>query len=80
MNDIVPPTPEEALAAKRYTVINLVRLGSIVAVALGIAIAQEALALPYALGIAIALAGLVAFFFGPPLLVRRWKASEREDS
>ena len=80
MSEITPPTPEEAIAAKRYTVMNLVRLGSIVGVVLGIAIAQGALELPYPLGVALAAAGLLAFFFGPPLLVRRWKASDREGS
>ena len=80
MSEITPPTPEEAVAAKRYTVMNLVRLGSVVGVVLGIAIAQGALELPYALGVALAAAGLLAFFFGPPWLVRRWKASDREGS
>lgn len=74
----MPPTPEEALAAKRYTVMNLVRLGAIVAVMLGLAITQELAALPYALGVVIALGGLLAFFFGPPLLVRRWKAKDED--
>jgi hypothetical protein len=77
MSEIQPPTPEEAVAAKRYTVMNLVRLGSVVGVVLGIAIAQGALALPYALGVLLAAAGLLAFFFGPPWLARRWKASDR---
>lgn len=71
------PTPEETLAAKRYGVINLVRIGSIAAVVLGIAIAQKALDLPYVLGVGLALAGLIAFFFGPALLAKRWKASDR---
>jgi uncharacterized membrane protein YhaH (DUF805 family) len=77
MSKDTPPTPAEAQAAKRYTVMNLVRLASVFAVILGIAIAQGALALPYALGVVIALGGALAFFFGPTLLVRRWKAGDR---
>lgn len=72
------PTREEAQAAKRYTVMNLVRLGAIVAVMAGIATAQGLVALPYALGVGIALAGLLAFFFAPALMAKRWKASDRE--
>lgn len=77
MSEIKPPTREETVAAKRYTVMNLVRLGSIVGVVLGIAIAQGVLELPYTLGVALAAAGLLAFFFAPPWLARRWKASDR---
>lgn len=77
MSQTPAPTPEETVAAKRYTVMNLVRIGSIAAVVVGIAIAQGALSLPYALGVGIALAGLLAFFFGPALLAKRWKAKDR---
>ena len=80
MSEFPPPTPEEAVAARRYTVMNLVRLGSVVSVVLGIAIAQGALALPYALGVALAATSLLVFFFGPPWLARRWKSSDREGS
>ena len=73
----VSPTPEEATAAKRYTVMNMVRLASIPAVIGGIAIAQGVVDLPYALGVALAAAGLFAFFFVPSLLAKRWKAGDR---
>lgn len=72
------PTPEEATAAKRYTVMNLVRLASIPAVIAGLAIARGALDLPYALGVVLAVAGLFAFFFVPALLAKRWKAGDRQ--
>ncbi|UAB79084.1 hypothetical protein INR77_05185 [Erythrobacter sp. SCSIO 43205] len=75
MSDL--PSDEEAMAAKRYTVMNIVRLASIPAVLLGIAIAQGAIELPYALGVVLAIAGLLAFFFVPALLAKRWKASDR---
>lgn len=77
MSETPPPTTEEAKAAKRYTVMNLVRVGAIVVVLSGIAIAQGAVDLPYALGVVLAAAGLFGFFFVPPLLVRRWKAGDR---
>ena len=77
MSEITPPTPDEALAAKRYTVMNLVRLVAVLAVIFGIAIAQGVIALPYALGVVVAIGGVLAFFFGPSLLVRRWKADDR---
>ncbi|KEO90318.1 hypothetical protein EH31_09520 [Erythrobacter longus] len=80
MSNAPAPTPEEAIAAKRYMVMNLVRLGAIVAVGLGIAIARDVIALPYALGVGLALAGLVTFFFLPVTLAKRWKAGDREMS
>lgn len=80
MSDVTPPTHDEVVAAKRYTVMNLVRLGSILALVLGIAIAQGVVDLPYALGVVLAVAGVIAFFFGPPMLVKRWKAGDRKAS
>ncbi len=73
------PTPQEATAARRYTVMNLVRLASVPAVVGGIAIAQGLVDLPYALGVALAAAGLFAFFFVPALLAKRWKAADRNE-
>jgi hypothetical protein len=70
-------TPEEREAAARYTMMNVTRIASILAVVAGIATAQGALDLPYALGVVLAVAGMLAFFFGPPLLARRWKAKDR---
>lgn len=71
------PTPEERQAAERYGTLQWLRLGSLGLVIMGIAIANEVLPAPYVLGWVAAVAGLVAFFFGPPLLVRRWKESDR---
>ena len=73
-------TPEEALAAKRYYILGAVRIGALVAVILGIAIARALIEAPYALGVALAVTGLVAFFFAPPLLAKSWKAKDREQS
>lgn len=70
-------TPEEATARKRYMVMNLVRIGSIGAIIFGLATAQGAIDAPYPLGVISAVAGVAAFFFGPPMLARRWKQSDR---
>lgn len=77
MSSKPPPTPEEAEAVKRYNIMTLVRFGAALPVMAGLAIAQGLVDLPYLLGVVMALAGLAAFFFGPPLLVRRWKAADR---
>lgn len=68
----------ESVAAGRYTVLNLLRLGAVIAVALGIAMARGAVPGPYPLGAVLAIAGLAAFFFGPYILVKRWKARDKE--
>lgn len=71
------PTPEERQAAGRYSLLHLVRIVSLGLVITGIAIANAVLPAPYALGVVLAVGGLVAFFFAPPVLVRRWKAGDR---
>lgn len=71
------PTDGEARARQRYGMMNAVRIGGLVLVLLGIAIAQGVVALPYPLGVVLAVGGLVGFFFAPPLLARRWKAADR---
>ena len=70
----VPHDPAEALARKRYIVLNVLRIGSLAAVLLGIAIARGVVDAPYALGVAMAVTGLLAFFFAPRQLARKWKA------
>lgn len=75
-----PVDPAETIAAKRYYVMNAIRVGSLAAVILGIAIARALIEAPYALGVALAVTGLVAFFFAPPLLAKSWKAKDREKS
>jgi drug/metabolite transporter (DMT)-like permease len=73
-------TPEEeALAARRFMLLGLVRLGAIVTLIFGLAIVREVIAVNHWLGIVIAVAGMLAFFFAPPLLAKRWKASDRGD-
>lgn len=68
---------DERKAALRYFLMNAVRIGSLGAVILGIMIVRSIAAGPYWLGAGLALAGMIAFFFAPPLLAKRWKAGDR---
>ncbi|MDJ0641506.1 MAG: hypothetical protein QNJ15_01700 [Erythrobacter sp.] len=73
-----PVDPAEAQAAKRFYTMGAVRIGSLAAVILGIAIARAVIEAPYALGVVLAVGGMLAFFFGPPVLAKNWKAKDRE--
>lgn len=77
MTNTPPADQDEAVAARRFMTMNAVRIGSLVAVILGIAIARAAIELPYWLGVGLAVGGMLAFFFGPPTLAKRWKAGDR---
>ena len=72
-----PPTDPEAQAKTRYGTMQLVRILSLGAVLLGIAISRDVVPAPFWLGAGLAVAGLIGFFFGPPLMVRRWKEADR---
>ena len=67
----------EALAKERYLIMNLVRVAAIITLIAGLAIARDVIPAPWVLGAAMAVGGMVSFFFGPPLLARRWKAQDR---
>lgn len=68
---------DEARARQRYGIMNGLRIGGLALVMFGIAIARGVVALPYPLGVVLAVGGLIGFFFAPPLLARRWKAADR---
>ncbi len=68
----------ETVAARRYTIMNLVRIVAIAAAALGIGIARDAFPGPYPLGVVLAVAGVAGFFFGPYILVKRWKVRDNQ--
>ncbi|MEO1047192.1 MAG: hypothetical protein AAFR32_08610 [Pseudomonadota bacterium] len=72
-----PLDPTEAEARARYMWLNAARIGGIAATIAGIAGTRGIIPLPYALSVAIAVGGILAFFFGPPALVKRWKAKDR---
>lgn len=66
----------EARARNGYFIINAVRLSGIALVLLGLAIARGLIDLPWAVGAVIAVVGLVAFFFLPRIVARRWKSGD----
>lgn len=67
---------ERERAQQRFFWLQLTRFAAIGAMMLGIAITQEALDAPYWLGLALVVAALGTFFFGPPMLARRFKARD----
>ena len=76
-----PPTnPEDReaqeLAQYRYGLLHIVRIFALGAVIGGIAIANAVLPAPYWFGVVLAVSGMIAFFFAPPLLAKRWKAGD----
>lgn len=72
-----PQNQEQERAQFRYGLLHLVRIFALGLVIMGFAIANEVLPAPYFLSWVFAVVGLVAFFFGPPLLSKRWKTQDR---
>jgi len=72
-----PIDEAETRARARYMVLNLMRIGAIAIAIAGFAGANGALPLPYIPSVVIAVCGIFAFFFAPPLMVKRWKAGDR---
>ncbi|MEP5937097.1 MAG: hypothetical protein ABJ239_02115 [Erythrobacter sp.] len=71
-----PPVDPEALAKQRFMLLNLVRLMGLAAVLIGIAITQGAIDLPFAVGVVLAVFGLLEFFLMPNILAKNWKSDE----
>lgn len=71
-----PLDPAEEKARQRYIIMNVARITSIAVLMIGIAGARGILPLPYALGVVLAVAGMLSFFFAPPMLAKRWKAQD----
>lgn len=69
----------EAQARRRYIIMNVVRIGGLGLLLMGVAITRGALPvrLPWALGAGLAVLGLLEFFFLPAILAKRWKAGDR---
>lgn len=72
--------PEHARDRRRYVLMNAARLGGLGLVMLGFAITRDLVPLPFAAGAVLAVAGLLGFFFAPPLLAKRWKAQDYDHS
>ncbi|MEE4539005.1 MAG: hypothetical protein V2J51_11010 [Erythrobacter sp.] len=70
--------PESERAGRRFYLLQAVRVGSLAAVMLGIAMARGVAPGPWLLGAALSLGGIIAFFFAPPLLARRFKAHDAQ--
>lgn len=70
----------EARARQRFIVLNALRFSGIALVLIGIALARGHIipGLPWQVGGVIALAGLIDFFFAPPLIARAWRRQDEE--
>jgi hypothetical protein len=66
----------EAQARGRYIVLNAVRFSGLAMLMIGLAIARGVIDAPYWLGVALAVAGLLDFFFAPRLLARGWASQD----
>lgn len=69
---------DETRARQRFIILNAVRIGGLGMLLAGIAIARGVIPGPYALGAALAVAGLLDFYFGPRLIARSWKADDKD--
>jgi hypothetical protein len=65
---------EEARARTVFILITAVRFSGIALIMLGFAIAERVIDLPWIVGVVLALAGFIDFFFVPRLIARRWNA------
>lgn len=66
----------QKLARQRFVLINLTRLGGLALVMFGLAITQGVIDLPRESGMAIAVIGMLEFYFVPWLLSKRWRSEE----
>ncbi len=67
----------EALAKRRFMVMNFLRLISLGCVLFGIAASQGAVEFPREAGIVLAVVGLIGFFLGPNFIARGWRSDDR---
>lgn len=72
------PSPEEDARAKgRFMVINLMRIGGIAMILMGIAVVQRMIALPDWAGYLLIALGMMETFLVPTLLARVWSSNDR---
>lgn len=76
MNRQTPRELADARAGQRFIVMNVARFGGVAMVMLGIAIIQQVIDLPFALGVVLAVIGFVDFFVLPVVLARAWKSQD----
>lgn len=65
---------DESTAARRYWLLQFIRLGGLALVLIGAAIATYRIDAPMAAGAAAMIAGVACFFFVPRTLAKMWKA------
>ena len=68
---------DDARTMRRWWGLQLVRFGGLALVILATLIVGGTVRAPEALGWALLLAGMVAFFFGPKLLAARWRSPDK---
>ena len=71
-----PQDEAEGLAKQRFMLLNLVRLMGLAMVLVGIDITQCAIDLPYAVGVVLAIFGLLELFLMPNIIAKSWKSNE----
>lgn len=72
------PSPEEDARAKgRFMVINLMRIGGIAMILMGIAVLQSMISLPDWTGYLLIVLGMMETFLVPTLLARVWSSNNR---
>jgi threonine/homoserine efflux transporter RhtA len=68
---------DDALARRRYGLIQGTRLAGIAALLVGLAVLTKTLVWPQALGAVLVVAGAFGTFLAPVLLARRWSSRRR---
>ena len=69
--------PTNDAAQLRYQIISLIRLMAAAQVVLGVVIIGGKLGLPYVVGAALVLTGVLEFFLIPRLVAGRWKSPDQ---
>ena len=69
-------TEDDARARNRFMVLNLVRLGGLALILVGIAVHYGKIAAPEPVAYALVIAGFADFFFVPNMLARSWRTRD----
>lgn len=64
-------------AMRRHLWMSALRFACVGLVMAGIAIAYERISAPQALGFALAIGGMIGFFYGPKALARLWRSAKK---
>jgi uncharacterized membrane protein YhaH (DUF805 family) len=75
-----PRETAEKAARYRFIIMNVARISGLALVMFGIAMTRfsEHLSLQWIVGAALAVLGLLEFFFLPAIIAKRWKAADRK--